>query len=73
MTPAERRGRGFRAVAALKDDALQDAFAEVENDIHAEWARAFWPRTRERLHAELRGLDRVRNKLAAMASQAPRT
>lgn len=72
MTPEQRRGRGFRAKAAIADGALKDAFDEAAQDIHTEWARALWPRTRERLHAELKGLQRVREKLAAMASQAPR-
>jgi len=72
VTPEQRRGRGFRAKAALADGALKEAFDEVAADIHLQWANAMWPRTRERLHAELKGLQRVREKLAAMASQAPR-
>jgi len=72
VTPEQRRGRGFRAKAALADGALKDAFDECADDIKTAWERALWPRTRERLHAELKGLQRVREKLAAMAAQAPR-
>jgi hypothetical protein len=72
MSPEQRRDAGFRARIALEDGALKEAFEACEADIHAAWAAARWPRTRERLHAELRALNRVRSKLASTAGQAPR-
>jgi hypothetical protein len=72
MTPFSRRERGVRARAALDDTVLGEAFREVEKDIHAAWAAARWQRTRERLHAELTALDKVKRKLAEMAQHAPR-
>lgn len=72
MTPFNRRERGIRARQALDDTVLGEVFKEAENDIHAAWASARWSRTRERLHAELKALDRVKSKLAEMAQHAPR-
>lgn len=72
MTPNERRGRAFRARAALDDGALKEAFEEVERDLHAEWAGSMFQRNRERAWHELKALQRVRSKLASMAGQAPR-
>lgn len=72
MNPVERRGRGIRARLALEDSVIGEAFREAEKDIHNAWASARWARTRERLHAELKALERVKSKLAEMAQHAPR-
>ncbi|MBK9005353.1 MAG: hypothetical protein IPM41_16320 [Sphingomonadales bacterium] len=72
MNLFDRRARGVRARLALEDSVLGEVFKEVETDIHNAWASAMTERTRERLHAELRALAKVRSKLAEMASHAPR-
>jgi hypothetical protein len=72
VSPEARRERAIRAKLLLENGSTNEAFDEVEADITREWADALWPRTRERLHAELKGLRRVRQKLASMAGQAPR-
>jgi hypothetical protein len=72
VTPEQRRAAGIGARALLNDDNMAAALSAIERDIHSEWAGALFPRTREKLHAELRALQRVRNKLASMAGQAPR-
>lgn len=72
MTPEQRRERAVRARLALDDGTVTEVFTEIRADIHREWASARWPRTRERLHAELRALDRVTSRIATMAGQAPR-
>lgn len=72
MNLFDRRARGVRARLALEDTVLGEAFKEVEQDIHNAWAAAKWLRTRERLHAELKALDKVKSKLAEMAQHAPR-
>ena len=72
MTPEARRERAIRARHTLTDGVVAAALAEVRSDLHAEWARARLSRTRERLHAEVRALDRVVQRIATMAGQAPR-
>jgi len=72
MTPEQRRERATRARLVLEDGTITAALAEVRAELHAEWERARWTRTRERLHAELRALDRVVQRVATMAGQAGR-
>jgi hypothetical protein len=50
----------FAPALPWKTAVLGEAFKEVEQDIHNAWASAKWPRTRERLHAELKALDKVK-------------
>lgn len=69
MTPEARRERAFRARRALDEGVVSEALAEVRADLHAEWERARWHSTRERLHAELRALDRVVQRVTIMAGQ----
>lgn len=72
MNKAQRAARGVRVKQFLEDEDLQLALAEVEAEITAEWRRTpwFW-RQRMKWH-ELRGLDRLRSRLASYAGQAPR-
>lgn len=72
MTPEQRRAQGIAAKMLLSDPTIKAAFEQVETDIHTGWAAAWTPRGREKLHAELRALQRIRSKLANMAGQAPR-
>ena len=72
MTPEQRRERAIRARLALEDGMVTAALGEVRAELHAEWERARWSRTRERLHAELRALDRVVQRVATIAGQAGR-
>ena len=72
MSPDARRERAIRARLTLEDGVVTAVLAEVRVELHAEWERARFSRTREQLHAELRALDRVVQRLATMAGQAPR-
>ena len=72
MTPEQRRERAIRARLAIEDGTITAALAEVRTELHAEWERARFRQTRERLHAELRALDRVVQRVATIAGQAPR-
>lgn len=72
MTPQERAARGLRAKNLLADGEVQEAFAEVEAEIVAEWRKSVWPWRQRMKWNELRGLDRVKARLASYAVQAPR-
>lgn len=72
MNEAERKKLGVLARLAQHDEALQAAFDQAEADIHAAWASAWTQRGRERAHSDLKALQRLRGKLASMASSAPR-
>lgn len=72
MTPEERAARGIRAKLLLDSAEVQAAFAEVEADITAEWKRTVWPWRQRQKWNELRGLERLRSRLASYAGQSPR-
>lgn len=72
MTPEERRARGIRAKLLIESAEVREAFAELEAETIAGWRKSFWAFTRERRWHELNGLERLRNKLAQYAGQAPR-
>lgn len=72
MTPDERAARGARVKELLASDDVQAALAECEKDIVAEWRKAFTARGRERKWNELRGLERLKDRLATYAGRAPR-
>lgn len=72
MTPEERRARGIRAKLLIESADFQAAIAELEAETIDGWRKSFWSFTRERRWHELRGLERIKNKLASYAGQAPR-
>lgn len=72
MTPEARRARGIAAQMIVEDATIKAAFEELEAEIIGEWRRSVWPfRQRMKWH-ELRGLERLRGRLASYAAQAPR-
>lgn len=71
MTPGERAARGIRARLLTDNDEVKQAFVDIENDIIAEWQKAWLPRTREAKWNELKGLKRLRSRLASYANAAP--
>lgn len=70
MTPEDRRARGYAAQALMNDPTLQGGWAELENDLRAQWEAAWWPRKRDRIWTQLRHLRLLRQKLASFAGQA---
>lgn len=72
MTPEERAARGIRARLFLEQAEVQQAFADIEQDITDEWKSAFsWWGQIKKWH-ELRGLTRLRDRLNNYAARAPR-
>ena len=72
ITPGDRAARGIRARLLTDGDEVKQAFADIESDIIAEWQKALWPRTRDAKWNELKGLKRLRSRLAAYANAAPK-
>lgn len=72
MTPEQRRARGITAKALLADENVQAALAEIEQDIIAEWRKTPWFWRQKAKWNELRGLERLKSRLATYAGQAPR-
>ena len=72
MTPEKRRARGIAAQAILNDATLQDAWAELENDLRDQWEACLLPRKRDRIWNELKHVRALKVKLAQYSSHAPR-
>jgi hypothetical protein len=72
VTPEQRRARGIAAEALLNDDTLKAAWAELENDLRAQWESCWLPRKRDRIWSQLHHVRALRAKLASYASHAPR-
>ena len=72
MNKEQRTARGIRAKLLLESDDIQAAFADAETEITAEWKASltWWGQIRK--WHELRGLERVKARLAGYASEAPR-
>lgn len=70
MTPEQRRARAYAAKALMDDPTLQAGWADIENDIRAQWEACRFPRKRDRLWTELRHIRALRQKLASFAGQA---
>ena len=72
MSPEARRMRGVAAESLLKDETLQQGWAEIEADLRAQWEACWLPRKRDRIWNELRHLKALRKRLATYAGHAPR-
>ncbi len=72
MNAQERAARGVRTKHLMNDADIQAAFAEVEAEIIAEWRKSPWFWRQRMKWNELRGLERVKSRLASYAMQAPR-
>lgn len=70
MTPAERRARAYAAQALLNDPTHKEAWDWIENELRASWEASLWPRTRNRIWAELRAVRKLRQNIASFAAQA---
>lgn len=70
MKPEERRARAYAARALMDDPTLQQGWAEIENELRAQWEACWLPRKRDRLWNELRHLKGLRQKLASFAGHA---
>ena len=73
MSPEDRRMRGVAAEALLKDETIQQGWAEIEADLRSQWEACWLPRKRDRIWNELRHLKALRQRLATYAGHAPRT
>jgi hypothetical protein len=72
MNVHERGARGARIKELLSHADVQAALAEIEADIIAEWRKTPWFWRQKMKWNELRGLERLRTRLASYASQAPK-
>lgn len=72
MTPEARRARGIAAKMLIEDPTITAAFEDIEADIVNEWRRTLWPWRQRMKWNELRGLERIRQRLASYAGNAPR-
>lgn len=72
MTPEARRARGIAAKNIIEDETIRGAFEDIEAEIVSEWRRTVWPWRQRLKWNELRGLERLRQRLASYAAQAPR-
>lgn len=72
MRDVERQARGLRVREFLEHEDIQAAIAEIEQDIISEWRGTVWPWRQRMKWNELRGLDRLRTRLANYAARAPR-
>ena len=70
MTPEQRRARAYAAQAIIKDETILAAWAELENDLRAQWEACRLPRKRDRIWNELKHVRALRGKLASFAGQA---
>jgi len=70
MTPETRRARAYAARAMLDDPILSEGWAELENELRAQWEACWLPRKRDRLWNELRHLKALRHRLATYAGHA---
>jgi hypothetical protein len=72
MTPGERQARAARVKEFLAHDDVKAALTEIEQDIISEWRRTPWFWRQRMKWNELRGLERLKQRLANYASQAAR-
>lgn len=72
MTPQERQARGARVREFLAHADVQAALAEIEQDIIAEWRKTPWFWRQRMKWSELRGLERLKSRLATYAGQSSR-
>lgn len=70
MTPEARRARAYAAQALIRDETIQAAWTEIENDLRAQWEACWLPRKRDRIWNELKHVRALRGKLASFAGQA---
>ena len=70
MTPEQRRARAYAARVLIEDETLQQGWADIENELRAQWEACWLPRKRDRLWTELRTLKALRHKLAQFAGHA---
>ena len=72
MTPTERAARASRIREFMAHEDVQAALAEIEQDITGEWRKTPWAWRQRMKWNELRGLERLKQRLANYAGQAPR-
>lgn len=72
MNANERRARGARVKELLAHDDVQAALTSIEQEIIGEWRStlSWWGQIKKA--QELRGLDRLKARLASYAGQAAR-
>ncbi len=72
MTEGERQARGARMREFLAHDDVKAALAEIEQDIFHEWkgSLSWWGQIKK--WNELRGLERLKLRLASYAGKAAR-
>jgi hypothetical protein len=68
MTEDDIIARGHRARNLLASDDVQQAFADVDAELFAEWKQAS-ATERESLHATYRASQRVQSRLRAWADE----
>jgi hypothetical protein len=69
MREDEIIARGHRARNLLADDDVQQAFADVEAELFAEWRHADTAQERESLHATFRAHRRLHSRLQLWADE----
>jgi len=69
VTDAERRARAYAAHALMNDPTLQQGWADLEDELRAQWEACYWPAKRNRIWAQLRHIRALRQKLASFAGQ----
>lgn len=72
MSPEQRRARAYAARAMLEDQTLMSGWAELEDELRAQWEACRFPRKRDRIWTELKQLKALKQKLAVFAGDAPR-
>lgn len=70
MTPELVRARAYAAKALVDDATIAAGWKAIEDDLHNEWERCWFPYKRNRIWTELRVLRKLRDKLNAFAGQA---
>lgn len=70
MTPEQRRARAYLAQSLMRDEAMKDAWDELENELREQWENCLLPRKRDRIWTELRHVRAMRRKLASFANAA---
>ena len=72
MNANERRARGARVKELLAHEDVQAALTSIEQEIIGEWRKSWMPWRQRMKWNELRGLDRLKARLASYAGQAAR-